>query len=73
MPVVNFEASSASESLEGDISTLYQDEEANWHTVTAKGRKIRTPARYRETAATAMDANPYAAFSDDEDEGTDAA
>ena len=73
MPVVHVSSSSTSSSVEGDVSALFQDEEANWHTVTSKGRKVRTPSRFRESAAPAVESNIYAALSDSEDDDADTA
>jgi hypothetical protein len=60
---------------EGDISTLFQDEEADWalrdnqwYTVTSTGRKIRRPKRLVEEASPALSNNPFG----DDDESVDA-
>ena len=66
--MVTVESPNNATSVPGDVSTLFNDVEANWHTVTARGRKSRTPFRYREPAATVVDSNFFSALSDDEDD-----
>ena len=71
MPTVEVPTPPNESSSEGDVSTLYHDEGANWHTVTTKGRRVRKSSRFREEAATAVEGNFYSALSDDDDSDTE--
>ena len=71
VPAVEFPAPSGALSSDDDVSRLVPDEEANWHTVTSKGRRIRKPSRYCEEAATALESNFFSVLSDDDDSDYD--